>query len=114
MTGDQHTNGQPDTRNEKPQEWKETTQAPNRMINDLVLSPFITGIVQGFFSVAMQRRRERRQAREAAAKFDPDKDPNNNKNDVSTGTRTDKMDISNKLRDSLLAAKLEVKDTLKP
>lgn len=114
MTGDQHTNGQPDTTNEKPNEWKESTQAPNRMINDLVLSPFITGIIQGFFSVAMQRRRERRQAREAATKFDPVRDSNNSENDVSTGTSKEGTDISTKLINSLLAAKREVKDTLKP
>lgn len=67
MTGNHHINGQPDTNNDNSDDWKNTAQNSSKMLNDLVLSPFITGVLQGFFNVAMQRRRERRQARQAAA-----------------------------------------------
>lgn len=36
-------------------------------VKELVGMPFLSGVMQGFVSVAMQRRRERRAARKAAA-----------------------------------------------
>lgn len=99
MTG--QTNGQSGPEDAEQTSWKELAQSSGTLVNDLVASPFISGVVQGFISVAMQRRRERRQAREAANTTSTD----NNKGDtnIDNNDKIDSMDISAKLKNSLLA-----------